>query len=245
MTRVRRVLCVATVATILGLARPAAATGVCDPDGHFCIQVDTTSAHVCDVLATRGLDRTECQASDLELRDKLRHHDPPPVRALVIRYEDEQVFVEIDRHKALPELEESQLEEHARWMRSNVEERALDAFRPVRIVRVNGVQAVRFDWEWTENDTRFEVIGVEVRALPATYSVLFQGTPGTRLAGLAEAAIATIDALPMERATGPGEAVTWLLRALAVAAVLVGVAWWIGRRRGRRPGIDARDLWPR
>jgi hypothetical protein len=39
--------------------------------------------------------------------------------------------------------------------------------------------------------------------------------------------------------------VTWLLRGLAVAVVVVGIAWWVGRRRGRRSGIDARDLWPR
>jgi hypothetical protein len=42
-----------------------------------------------------------------------------------------------------------------------------------------------------------------------------------------------------------GEALAWLLRFLAAAALVAGIAWWLGRRKGRRTGIDSRDLWPR
>ncbi len=242
----RRLLAVLIPAVLLLLARTATATGVCDPDGHFCIQIDATSAHVCDLLAPRGLDRSECEPSDLALRDTLRHEEPAPLRALVVRFEDEHVFVEIDKHPSTPELDESQLEEHGRWMRSNLEARQhLDTFAPLRMSRVHGVQTLRFDSQTTEGDQKLETIGVEVRAQPATYTVLFQGRPEGRLAALAEGAMTTIDALPMGRSTGAGDAVTWLLRGLAVAVVVVVIAWWVGRRRGRRPGIDARDLWPR
>ena len=242
----RRLLPVLVAVLVLSLARPAAATGVCDPDGHFCIQIDATSAHVCDVLATRGLDRSECEPSDIELRETLRREQPAPVRALVIRFEDEHVFVEIDKHPPTPELQEAQLEEHARWMRSNLEARQhLDAFAPLRMARVHGVQTLRFDSQTTEGDEKLETIGVEVRAQPATYTVLFQGKREGRLVALADGAMTTIDALPMGSPSGAGDAVTWLLRGLAVAAVVVGIAWWVGRRRGRRLGIDARDLWPR
>jgi hypothetical protein len=207
---------------------------------------DTTSAHVCDVLLPRGLDRSECDASDLALREALRHKDDVPLRALVVRFEDEQVLVEIDRHPPSPELTQATLPEHERWMRANLEaSQRVDAFAPLRIVRVNGVQVVRFDSQRTAGDDKLETIGGEVRAQPATYTVLFQGTPGPRLVGFADHAMATVDALPVAPPTGAGEAVTWGLRGLAVAALVVGIGWWVGRRRGRRGGIDARDLWPR
>src|ERR1700733_1943927 len=100
---------------LLALPARAWATGVCDPDGHFCIQLDATSAHICDVLAPRGLDRTECDQSDIALREARRHKEDVPLRAIVVRFEDEQIFVEIGRPPPSPELEASQLAEHELW----------------------------------------------------------------------------------------------------------------------------------
>jgi hypothetical protein len=55
--------------------------------------------------------------------------------------------------------------------------------------------------------------------------------------------MSTLDAVPARRTNGPGEALTWLLRALLAAGAIAIAVVWLGRRKNR--GVGAQDLWPR
>ena len=83
---------------------------------------------------------------------------------------------------------------------------------------------------------------MEVHASQGTYAVSFEGTAGQQLSTFADSAMATLDTVPASRTNGPGEALTWLLRACFAAAAIAIAMVWLGRRKGR--GTHARDLWP-
>jgi hypothetical protein len=246
LNAMRGLVAAAVAALVLALGRPAEAAGICDPQGHFCIQVDTTSARVCDVLAREGLDSDSCTPSDLELRKDLRRHDYQPLRALVLRFDDWKVFVAVLRHDAEPELAESEVGAHAASVRGSLERvRHFDAFPPPTLARVHDVQTVRLDGQWTEGDDKLEEIDVEVRGRHALYVVTFLGDASPRLSAFADATIGTLDTVPMRSPQSAGDGLTWLLRGGILAAAVAALALWLGRRKGRGPGIDSRDLWPR
>jgi hypothetical protein len=68
----RRALAVALGATLTLAAAPAQALGLCDPDGHFCLQLDATSAITCDLTRLGGLDHSTCAPQDVATRDQMR-----------------------------------------------------------------------------------------------------------------------------------------------------------------------------
>ena len=256
------VLLVVTVLTALG-TRSASAASLCDPGGRFCIQLDTTSAIVCTPLRPGGWTPATCQASDGDVRKVAKKVDEASrgaihgVDALVARFDDLTTTVMLFRQAEQPEVEGdagareamaawTQLFAHARPAGWLVEE-----VQPPTLLRVNGVQVAR-------QETRLSSAGIggavvirdiayEVRTRDAAYLVTFDSTGATadRLSVLADASIGTLDALPMKSATGPGEGLVWLLRGFVAALVLVGLGWLWGRRKGRRGGLDSRDLWPR
>jgi hypothetical protein len=85
------------------------------------------------------------------------------------------------------------------------------------------------------------IVGFEVRARDATYVVVFGSMEreAARLAAFADAAMATIDALPARGPEGAATAITWMLRGLVAAVVLAAVVVWMGRRRGKGAGGGA------
>lgn len=243
--------------------RSASATALCDPAGHFCIQVDTTSATACTPLRPGGWTPATCQASDGDARkyakalDERTHGAVRMVDALVARFDDMTTKVVLYRQAAQHEAdgdagarEAMKLWtghlEHARpagWLAEEVQ--------PPTLSRVNGVQVARLE-------TRLSSAGIggaifsrdlayEVRTRDAAYLVTFEAEDvnAARLSAMADGAMATLDAVPVESAKGAGEALVWLLRVVLAAVVLVGLAWLVGRRKGRRGGLDSRDLWPR
>jgi uncharacterized membrane protein len=119
----------------------------------------------------------------------------------------------------------------------------MDTFAPATLSRVRDVQVVRLGSEWVVDGTRHQAVFVEVRAQDASYWVYFEGLAGQDVAGFADAALATLDALPASSSRGPGEALTWLVRGLIAAVVLAVVGIWAGHRRHR--DREPRHLWPR
>lgn len=227
-------------------ARDARAVGACDPEGHFCVQFDTTSASVCDLLRPGELDPDACSIRDVARRELVRGWKTRPFRALVIRFDDWWVFAMVTRIPVTGELAEGQLDAHAREVREHIGPHAwpIDTFAAPVMTRVHEVQAIRFDALGTVEGTPVEQVDVEVRAADASYDIAMQGPAGARLHAFADAATASIDAIPASRSTGPGTAISWLVRGLLIALVIAAAGWWIGKRRGRA-AFDSRDLWPR
>jgi len=240
----RRALAVALGSAVVLVAQPALALGLCDPDGHFCIQVDATSATACDLTRPGGLDRHTCAAEDQAVRDRLRAGPVPPLRAFMLRFDSVFVLVAVSRLPAEPELADDELAARGSVIRANNERSVkFDAFAPPQASRIHDVQVIRFDSQWTLDGKAVEEVNYEVHARDAMYVVGFFGARGQPLAAFADSAIATVDALPASRPTGAGEALRWLLRGLFAAVVLAGAFLWLRRRKGN--GMASADLWPR
>jgi hypothetical protein len=229
----------------LSTAVSARAEGVCDPAGHFCIQMDTTSAGVCDLLRPGGLDPDTCSVQDAQRRERARGESPRPLRALTVRFDDWWVMAFLKRIDASGEIGPDEIAAQARSGRASMEQQVdtLDDYATPSVRRIHDVQTIWFDTLGTRGGNRHEQIDVEVRAADAAYVATFYGPPGARLHAFAESALATLDTLPAKPSQGKGEAVTWIVRGLVVAVVLAILGWWIGRKKGR--GLDPRELWPR
>jgi hypothetical protein len=256
----RRLLAAAAALLVIALARRAAATGICDPVGHFCIQLDTTSARVCAPLRPGALATPDCEAVDAEVRASARRAalegggGALVVDAIVARFDEWQAMVNVIRAPARPEAAGSgdaavfwdQLAARLRpagWLAEPVQAPSLSRVHDVQVVR----SEARLSSAGIGGVMKACLVGFEVRARDASYVVLFQSSEehADRLRAFADQSMATLDALPMRNPTASGEGLAWLVRGVAVAGAIVGIAWWIGRRKGRRGGIDARDLWPR
>jgi hypothetical protein len=226
-------------------ATPALATGLCDPDAHFCVQVDTTRAITCDLTRPGGLDPQTCMQEDLTLRDQVRAAQWPIFRALVLRFDGWHVLVGVAKRPPTPELSSADVDAHASRVRAMAEaSRKLDVFAPPRMSRIRDVQVIRLDSVWTEGDDRVEEIAMEVHASQGVYAVSFQGPAGPELSAFADGVIGTLDTVPASRANRSSEAMKWLLGACGFAGAAIGYALVrLGQRKGR--GIDARTLWPR
>jgi hypothetical protein len=232
----------ALMATLV--ATPAHAAGLCDPDGHFCVQVDTTSALACDLMRLGGLDAQTCRSEDLEVRDRVRAKSPRPFAALLLRFDGWQVFLVLVRHPALPEIAEADLDAHAREVNAKMDiAQKADVVATPRLSRSHDVQTIRFDRKWSWEGQRLEEIDIEVRASDASYIVSARGPAVPQLSAFADSVMSTLDAVPASRTGGPGEALTWLLRAVLAAAAIAIAVVWLGRRKNR--GVGAQDLWPR
>jgi hypothetical protein len=234
----------------LSTAPSAHAEGVCDPVGHFCIQMDTTSASVCDLLRPGALDPDTCSVQDAQRRERARKESPRPLRALTVRFDDWWVMASVKRVDASGEIGPDEIAAQARSGRASMEQQVdvLEDYAVPSVRRIHDVQTIWFDTLATRGGNRVEQIDVEVRAADAAYAVTFHGPAGARLHAFAEGALATLDALPAKPSQGAGEALTWIVRGLVVAVVLAVVGWWVASRsrskRGAR-GLDSRDLWPR
>jgi hypothetical protein len=256
------------VALVLALlasltTRAASAMPLCDPAGRFCIQVDTTSAIVCTPLRPGGLTTATCVAADADARKLARRVDDAMhgamrlVDSLVVRFDDWTVTVTLARRPAEPEVsgDGGAREATSAWTRLLEGARPAgwlaEEVAPPTLSRINGVQVAR-------SETRMSSAGIggavttrnityDVRARDVDYLVMFDTDEreAARLTSMANTSLATLDALPVKSATGPGDALVWLLRGVVAALVLVGLAWLVGRRKGRRGGMDSRDLWPR
>ena len=125
---------------------PALATGLCDPEGHFCVQVDTTGATSCDLTRPGGLDPQTCTREDLALRDQVRAAQWPIFGALVLRFDGWNVMVGVAKRPPTPEMSAAEVDTHARRVRAMAEaSRKLDAFAPPRVSRIHDVQVIRLD----------------------------------------------------------------------------------------------------
>lgn len=232
------------LASVVG-ASPALAEGVCDPDGHFCVQLDTTSASVCDLLRPGGLDPDQCSVVDAQRREALRKASLRTVRALMIRFDDFWVDAVVTKEPPLGERTQAEVEARAKEARERLSREAnVDvSVDGTSVQRVRDVQVVRYLTR-APSEAGLAVVVDDVYAADATYHVMLRGPEGARLGAFADAVTASIDAVPGRRAGGAGEAVTWLVRGLLVAVVLAAAGIALGRRKGRR-GIAAGDLWPR
>jgi hypothetical protein len=231
-------------------ARSAAATPLCDTAGHFCLQVDTTTATVCQPLRPGGLTVAKCLASDGDTRklakqvDEHTHGAVRMVDTLVVRFEEWTAHVTLFRRDAAPEVPDGAAREalqpfvqgyaHAAKEGWLVEETA-----PPTLSRVNGVQVARLEERLSSAGVDGAILGhsvaFEVRTRDAAYVVKFDAleTDAQRLVVLADATLATLDAVPVHSGAGPAEGLTWLLRGLVAAVILVGLGWVVGRvRRG-------------
>lgn len=242
----RRIAALGMALAMLSYDGTARADGVCDPAGHFCVHIDTTSASVCDLLRPGGLDPDTCSMQDVERRDRARAYSPRPLRALTVRFDDWWTLTSVRRTDAGGEIGADAVTTQGRLVRAAIEPQvdSIDDFAAPSVRRIHDVQTIWFDTLATRAGNRAEQIDVEVRAADATYDLTFYGPPGARLHAFAENALGTLDALPARASHGPGEAVTWMVRGLVVAAILALVGWWVGKRKKGR-GMGARELWPR
>jgi hypothetical protein len=228
--------------TVLLLARPAFALGVCDPDGHLCLQLDATSAQACDLTHKGELDPATCTADDADLRDEMARGGMPPMRALRLRFDEWQVYVTVVKHPEAPELPQEALEAHAQHLRAEMEKASgpVDVFAPPVLSRVHEVEVARFEREWVDGAARLQEIDAEVFSRDAMYMVTFQGIASPHIGAFADRTMATLDALPVKSDVRSGEAVTWGVRGLIVAAVIAVGLRWRGRRGGTPAGADRR-----
>jgi hypothetical protein len=246
----RRALPLAAALTATLIATPALATGLCDPDAHFCVQVDTTKAITCDLTRPGGLDPQTCTQEDATLRDQIRAAQWPIFRALVLRFDGWQAVVGVAKRPPTPELSNAEVDEHGKRVRAMAEaRRKLDSFAPPRMWHVDDVQVIRLDSVWTEGDHRFEEIAMEVHASQGVYGVSVQGPARPELSALADAVIGTLDTVPAGRSRPSSGAMMWFVRACGFAGAALGYALvrLAFRRLGQRKrrGIDAQTLWPR
>jgi hypothetical protein len=259
-----RPLVVVLVALVAVLAtRAASATGLCDPAGHFCIQVDTTSATVCRPLRPGGLNPSDCGASDGEVRKLAKrlaeatNGATRAVDALVARFDDLTATVVLSRRAAEPETggDAGAREALSGWTSLFAFARPagwlVEDVQPPTLSRVNGVQVARLE-------TRLSSAGIggamitrdiafDVRTRDAAYLVTFDAAEAdaARLSSVADAAMATLDALPVKSTTASGEGLVWLVRGVVAALVLLGLAWLLGRLGRRRGAAGGRGVWPR
>jgi hypothetical protein len=240
----RRLASPIAIAFVLA-ARTASAEGLCDPAGHFCMQIDTTSARVCDLLQRGGLDPDRCSVNDEERRESLRRAGGTPIAARVVRFDDFWVIVAVGRLDATDELSAADADAYAKLARVRAAPYiGADAvLGSPALARVHDVQTVRFEAQDVEGVAGRALVFDEVRAQDATYLVSFEGPAGPRLAAFSDSALATLDALPARSSAGPGEGLKWIARSVIAAVGLAGLAVWLGRKRRR--GLDAHDLWPR
>lgn len=240
-----RLAVAAAILVVMLAVRPALAEGICDPEGHFCFQIDTTSAHVCNVREPGKLDPANCTQDDDAVRDKVRAHPPLPLRAVVIHSDDDAVLVSVARYEAHPELPPSGLQGHDRDIHARLAGAgmALDESMPPTMRRVHDVQVARFGGRWVSDGVPLASVVEEVRARDATYWVYFESAAGKDLATYADGALSTLDALPGSSGHGAGEALMWLVR-VVMSAVGLAVGFLVVRRLRGRGGMDARDLWP-
>ena len=253
------VLAFALALAALLATRSAWATGLCDPAGHFCVQIDTTSATVCTPLRPGGLTPATCAASDGDLRKTAKSMDEATrgavhaVDGLVVRYDDLTMTVLLVRRAAEPEAggDAGAREATSAWTRLLASARPsgwlAEEVQSPTLSRVNGVQVARLETRLSSAGIGGAVVtrdlAYEVRTRDAAYLVTFDANDAdaARLSSVADASMATLDALPVKSATSAGEGLLWLLRGVAAAAVLVGLAWLLGRRRGRRRRRESRD----
>ena len=256
------VFALAVVAAVLA-ARTASAASLCDPAGHFCLQIDTTSATVCRPLQPGGLNPESCSAADGEMRrsarkmDETTHGAIRAVDGLVLRFDDLAVSVLLIRRAAEPEAggdagAREAMTVWTQWFaRSRPAGWLVEEVQPPTLQRINTVQVGRLEMRLSSAGIGGAVVlrnvTYEVRARDAAYLVSFDAAEpeAERLSAVAAASMATLDTIPVKSPTNAGDALTWLVRGAVAAVVLVGVGWLVGRRRGRRPAIDSRDLWPR
>ena len=243
--------------------RSVSAASLCDPAGHFCLQVDTTSAIVCRPLQPGGLTPESCVASDGETRKIARRMDEVTrggmraVDALIARFDDLSLSVLLIRRAAEPEVggDAGAREAMRAWTRmfaaSGPAGWLVEDVRPPTLLRINNIQVARGEMRLSSAGIGGAVVirdvAYEVRTRDAAYVVTFDApdAEAERLSAVAAASMNTVDTLPVKSPANAGDALTWLLRGLVAAAALVGLGWLVGRRKGRRPGIDSRDLWPR
>jgi hypothetical protein len=245
------------------LAPLASAMGLCDPGGHFCLRLETTSARVCAPLRPAGLNATDCQPGDGELRENerraaaTRQPDVKVVDQLVVRFDEWSVMVTVARVGSVPEVEvdgagaemarvwkrTSDLVRKDGWMAEPVGTATLSRVGDVQVVRGEA----RSSSAGVDGIVLLRTVGFEVRARDATYVVVFQSAEreAVRLGAYADAAMASIDAVPARSPAGAATSITWLLRGLLAAVVLAAVAVWMGRRRARGAGRPSSDVWPR
>jgi hypothetical protein len=263
----RTAVAAAAAALVIAFATTARAMGVCDPDGHFCMVVDATSARVCDVARPGKLDPATCDAGDESLRALTRRAELAErgavrmIAGLVIRFGDWRVLVCVTRRDAEPEIADDAgvaAFAHAAMDAANARARPsgwlLEPSAPPALGRLHGVQVARLELRGesagVDGVVRFSDILYEVRAETAVYDVSFsareplEGGDPARLPAFAESTMATLDAIPMRRASA-ADAVTWIVR-LALAGGGLAVLGLVGGRvlRRRRGGLTARDLWP-
>lgn len=249
----RRLAVLALIAVVTLTAGSAAATGLCDTAGHFCLQVDTTTATVCTPLRPGGLTRANCDTSDVEMRkaakqmDEQTHGARRVVDVLVVRFEDWTARIMLVRRDAEPEVADGGAREALQPFTHGFERAGkagwlVEEVAPPTLSRINGVQVARLEERLSSAGIGGTMIdrsvAYEVRTRDAAYVVIFDAAEADarRLNAMAETAMSTLDALPMQSGAGPAEALTWLLRGLVAAVVLIGVGWLVGRlRRARRP----------
>ncbi len=261
MRLVASVLLAAAV-VLLSTAR-ADAAGLCDTRGHFCIQLDTTSARVCTPMLPGALKGSGCEDGDhqvLEMAnniEKLAHGSMHVVDALVAKFDDWSATILLTRREAEPEMagDAGARDSMAPWRliygQSHTDGWQVDAIRPPTLSRIHGVQVARLESRLSQTGADGSVAGrniaFDVRTRNAAYLVTFDTVDAhaQQLAALADGAIATLDALPVKAAGDASDALAWLARAVMAAVVLVALGYLWGRRKGARRSIDARDLWPR
>jgi hypothetical protein len=259
----RRFVAVLAAALVALAPRAAGAAGLCDPHGHFCIQLDTASARVCDPLKSDVHNDPACRGTDAQLRSIVRrlgvlsHGTGRPADAMKVMFDDWTVVVVLLRGDAAPELtQEAAQREAATIVESIGRDRdggglPIEEVQPVALIRLHDVQAARLECRLAathaEDAMMMRNIFYDVRARDAQYSVVFiaRDRDAARLAALVERSMGTLDALPVKEATGgAADGLVWLLRAVVAAAVLaVGAVLW-RRRKGAKRGIEPKDLWP-
>ncbi|HEY3816780.1 MAG TPA: hypothetical protein VGL81_06405 [Polyangiaceae bacterium] len=178
-------------------ARPAAALGLCDPAGHFCVNVDDTSATVCTPLRPGGLTPATCAASDVDARQLAKRMTEVSHGALhmldwfVVRFDDWAAKIMLVRRAAEPEVADGgareAMHEILRWLGSAPHGGVLvEEVTPPTLSRRNGVQVARLE-------SRFSTAGIggavisrdvafEIRARDAAYIVTFDADRRTPLA---------------------------------------------------------------
>jgi hypothetical protein len=176
---------------------------------------------------------------------------------MVVRFEDLRVNVSITRDDAMPELaDDARLAAYARGFEQGANAAMRSSGWLVEPVggpsssRIHDVRVARMQWHGVSANVTGAVHFVEivyaVQAESAGYLVAFvtAGSDVSRVAPLAEATMATLEARP-RGSTHRAEALTWIARGLVAAVALAAVAIMFQRRSRRgRGAIDARDLWP-
>jgi hypothetical protein len=255
--------CAAVVLFVLGAPRSAFAANVCDPDGHFCIVLDTASALVCDTSPHAPPGSQTCEREDRELQSAARsvqhlRPDEHVVAAMVARFDDWRVNVLVTRSPLAPEMAgEAELAGFSaglvaglnaslRSMGWLVEESA-----PPQMLRVRGIQVLRTQAKGVTSGIGglmyLQSVRYEVRAQTSTYVVTLASTDEdpSRVARFGDTLIQSVDAMA-QHPVDADETSKWVARLVLAAGALVALAFGLrarAARRGKR-AIEPRDLWP-